>query len=55
MLLVEGIAEALLLPIIAKHHVLKGRIDDLRYRSPSLSRSTGWIFHLREGLAHPVQ
>ena len=29
-LLVEGIAEALLLPAIAKHHVLKGQSDKLR-------------------------
>jgi putative ATP-dependent endonuclease of the OLD family len=29
-LLVEGIAEALLLPIIAKHHVLKGKPEALR-------------------------
>ena len=29
-LLVEGIAEALLLPVIAKHHVLKHRLPDLR-------------------------
>ena len=29
-LLVEGIAEALLLPVIAKHHVLHARPDDLR-------------------------
>ena len=29
-LLVEGIAEALLLPVIAKHHVLKNRAADLR-------------------------
>ena len=29
-LLVEGIAEALLIPAIAKHHVLRGRADDLR-------------------------
>ncbi len=29
-ILVEGIAESLLIPVIAKHYVLKNRIDDLR-------------------------
>ena len=29
-LLVEGIAEAILFPVIAKHHVLRGRVDELR-------------------------
>lgn len=37
-LLVEGIAEALLVPAIAKHHVLKGQIEKLR-----LFRSTVFI------------
>ena len=59
-LLVEGIAEALLLPAIAKHHTLKDHLDKLRlfrsavfvsYRRRRLSSLRHTLAHVRQGCA----